>query len=66
LLFGRVVDSADRFAPFLGEIFEDTSGRGDIRLAVSLSALLVSEAMILSAGGVVAGMIPALIRAARA
>jgi putative ABC transport system permease protein len=49
--------------PFLGEIFEDTSGRGDIHLAVSLSALIVSST-ILSAVGVVAGMIPA-IRAAR-
>jgi putative ABC transport system permease protein len=49
--------------PFLGEIFEDTSGRGNIELAVSLSALLVSST-ILSAVGIVAGMIPAL-RAAR-
>jgi putative ABC transport system permease protein len=49
--------------PFLGEIFEDTSGRGNIQLAVSLSALLVSST-ILSAVGIVAGMIPAL-RAAR-
>lgn len=49
--------------PFLGEIFDDSSGRGDIRLAVSLSALIVSST-ILSAVGVVAGMIPA-VRAAR-
>lgn len=49
--------------PFLGEIFEDTSGRGDIHLAVSISALLVSST-ILTAVGLVAGMIPA-VRAAR-
>lgn len=49
--------------PFLGEIFEDTSGRGDIHLAVSISALFVSSA-ILSGVGVIAGMIPA-VRAAR-
>ena len=49
--------------PFLGEIFEDTSGRGDIHLTVSLSALFVSSA-ILSIVGVIAGMLPA-IRAAR-
>jgi putative ABC transport system permease protein len=49
--------------PFLGEIVQDTSGRGDIHLAVSLSALFVSSA-ILSGVGVVAGMIPA-VRAAR-
>ena len=49
--------------PFLGEIFEDTSGRGDIHLAVSISALLVSST-ILSGVGIIAGMIPAL-RASR-
>jgi putative ABC transport system permease protein len=49
--------------PFLGEIFEDTSGRGDIHLLISFSALVVSSS-ILTAVGIVAGMIPAL-RAAR-
>jgi putative ABC transport system permease protein len=49
--------------PFLGAIFEDTSGRGDIYLTVSLSALVVSSS-ILTAVGVIAGMIPA-VRAAR-
>ena len=49
--------------PFLGTIFEDTSGRGDIHLMVSLSAVVVSSA-ILCAVGVIAGMIPA-IRASR-
>lgn len=49
--------------PFLGAIFEDTSGRGDIYLTVSVSALLISSA-ILCVVGVIAGMIPA-IRAAR-
>ncbi len=49
--------------PFLGAIFEDTSGRGDIHLTVSLSALIISST-ILSVVGVIAGMIPA-IRASR-
>jgi putative ABC transport system permease protein len=49
--------------PFLGEIFEDTSGRGDIHLVVSVSALLISST-ILTFVGVIAGMIPA-IRASR-
>jgi putative ABC transport system permease protein len=49
--------------PFLGPLFEDTSGRSDIHLMVSLSALLVSSS-ILTAVGLIAGMIPA-IRAAR-
>jgi putative ABC transport system permease protein len=49
--------------PFLGPLFEDTSGRSDIHLAVSVSALVVSST-ILIAVGLIAGMIPAL-RASR-
>jgi putative ABC transport system permease protein len=49
--------------PFLGPLFEDTSGQGDIHLAVSMSALIISSS-ILTAVGLIAGMIPA-IRAAR-
>jgi len=49
--------------PLLGPLFEDTSGRGDIHLAVSLSALVISSS-ILTAVGLIAGLIPAL-RAAR-
>jgi putative ABC transport system permease protein len=49
--------------PFLGAIFEDTSGRGDLYLTMSFSALLISST-ILSVVGLIAGMIPA-IRAAR-
>ena len=49
--------------PLLGPIFEDTSGRGDLRLTVSWSALAVSS-VILVAVGLAAGLLPA-IRAAR-
>jgi putative ABC transport system permease protein len=49
--------------PLLGPIFEDTSGRGDLRLMVSWSALAVSS-VILIAVGLAAGLLPA-IRAAR-
>jgi putative ABC transport system permease protein len=49
--------------PFLGPLFEDTSGRGDIHLVVSLSALFLSSS-ILTGVGLIAGMIPAL-RASR-
>jgi len=49
--------------PFLGPLFEDTSGRSDIHLTVSISALLVSGSILMLVG-VIAGMIPA-IRAAR-
>jgi putative ABC transport system permease protein len=49
--------------PCLGPLFEDTSGRGDIHLILSISALLVSTT-ILVVVGLIAGMIPA-VRAAR-
>jgi len=49
--------------PFLGPIFQDTSGRGDIYLVVSLSAVLISST-ILTLVGLLASMIPAA-RAAR-
>lgn len=49
--------------PFIGQLFEDTSGKGDLHLNLSLSAVAVS-CSILAAVGVIAGMIPAL-RAAR-
>ena len=49
--------------PFLGPLFQDTSGQGDIHLAVSVSAVLVSSS-ILTVVGLIAGMIPA-VRAAR-
>ncbi len=62
-LLAAVLIKAIGSLPFLGPLFEDTSGRSDIHLAVSLSALVVSST-ILTAVGVIAGMIPA-IRAAR-
>ncbi|SPE57212.1 ABC efflux pump, inner membrane subunit [Verrucomicrobia bacterium] len=49
--------------PFLGPIFQDTSGRGSIYLTISISAVLVSSG-ILVVVGMIAGMIPAL-RASR-
>jgi putative ABC transport system permease protein len=49
--------------PLLGPIFQDTSGQGDIQLAVSWSALAVAT-LVLTVVGLVAGLVPAL-RAAR-
>lgn len=49
--------------PFLGAIFQDTSGQGDLHLQISTSAIVVSST-ILAFVGVLAGMIPA-VRAAR-
>ena len=49
--------------PFLGPVFEDTSGQGDIHLQISLSSVVISSAVLLLIG-LVAGMVPA-IRASR-
>jgi putative ABC transport system permease protein len=49
--------------PFLGPLFEDTSGRSDIHLSVSWSALILSSS-ILVVVGLIAGLIPA-VRATR-
>jgi putative ABC transport system permease protein len=49
--------------PLLGPIFEDTSGRADIQLGLSLPAVLVAVG-VLTAVGLIAGLIPA-VRAAR-
>jgi putative ABC transport system permease protein len=49
--------------PLLGPIFQDTSGRGDIQLGLSWSAVLVAT-VVLTGVGLVAGLIPA-VRAAK-
>jgi len=49
--------------PFLGPLFQDTSGQGDIHLVVSASALAASS-LLLMVVGLIAGMIPAF-RASR-
>ena len=49
--------------PLLGPLFHDTSGAGDIRLAISTFAVLTSTAL-LEMVGLVAGLLPA-IKAAR-
>jgi len=49
--------------PLLGPIFQDTSGQGDIALAVSWSALAVAGS-VLTVVGLIAGFVPAL-RASR-
>jgi putative ABC transport system permease protein len=49
--------------PFLGPLFEDTSGQGDIHLGISLSAMSVAGSVLLLVG-LSASLLPA-IRAAR-
>jgi putative ABC transport system permease protein len=45
--------------PLLGPLYEDTSGKGDIHLAISLSTVLLSTA-ILAVVGVLSGIVPAV------
>jgi putative ABC transport system permease protein len=49
--------------PFLGQLFQDTSGQGDIHLTVSMSAVMASS-LVLMVLGLIAAMIPAM-RASR-
>jgi putative ABC transport system permease protein len=49
--------------PFYGPLYEDTSGKGDIHLTISMSTVLLSS-IILVLVGVLSGMVPAL-RASR-
>lgn len=45
--------------PFLGPLFKNTSGQGEIHLHLSLAAVLISTAVLLFVG-LVAGMVPAI------
>lgn len=49
--------------PFYGPLYEDTSGKGDIHLAISLSTIAWSTAILVLVG-LLSGMVPAL-RASR-
>jgi len=45
--------------PLLGPLFEDTSGKGDVRLGISVSTVFLSTCVLLLIG-VVCGMVPAV------
>jgi len=49
--------------PVLGPIFEDTSGKGDIKLHISFTTVLISTGVLLIIG-VLSGIVPA-VRASR-
>src|SRR5581483_5922273 len=49
--------------PVLGPIFEDTTGKGDIKLHISLTTVLISSGVLIVVG-VLSGIVPA-IRASR-
>jgi putative ABC transport system permease protein len=63
ILIAYVVSISVGQLPMLGPLFQDESGKGDIRLQVSLSTLLVST-LILVVVGLLSSLVPA-IRASR-
>jgi len=63
VLVGYAATQAIQTLPFLGPLFKDTSGRGDIHLQLSPFAVVTSTVM-LELVGLVAGLLPA-IKAAR-
>ncbi len=63
LLVAAVLTHLIGTLPLLGPLFEDTSGRGDVHLGISLPALAVATVVLIIVG-LVAGLIPA-VRAAR-
>jgi putative ABC transport system permease protein len=58
-----LIASAAGTLPLLGPVFEDTSGQGDIRLAISPTTLLVATGILIVVG-TISGLVPAL-RASR-
>jgi putative ABC transport system permease protein len=63
ILLANVIAVSVGTIPLLGPLFEDDSGRGDIRLVISWGTVLLSTAVLVMVG-VVSGMVPA-VRASR-
>lgn len=63
IILSYVIAAVAPTLPVLGPLFEDTSGKGDIHLHISLFAVGVST-LVLVLVGVIAGLVPAL-RASR-
>jgi putative ABC transport system permease protein len=59
VLVSYIVAAAVGTLPLMGPLFEDTSGKGDIHLHISIMTLLVSTLVLLLVG-VISGLIPAL------
>jgi len=63
LLISPLIVAAVGTLPFMGSLFEDTSGKADLHLALSPWALAISTALLVMVG-VLSGLVPAL-RASR-
>ncbi len=63
IILSYIIAAAVGTLPMMGPLFEDTSGKGDIHLQISLFTILTSTAVLLFVG-VLSGLVPAM-RAAK-
>jgi putative ABC transport system permease protein len=59
ILLSHILAVAVGSLPLLGPLFEDTTGKGDIHLTISIPTLLLSTALLVVAG-LVSGLVPAI------
>jgi len=59
ILLSHVLAAAVGSLPLLGPLFEDTTGKGDIHLTISVPTMLLSTAFLMFAG-LISGLVPAI------
>jgi putative ABC transport system permease protein len=59
ILLSHVLAAAVGSLPLLGPLFEDTTGKGDIHLTISVPTMLLSTALLVVAG-LISGLVPAI------
>ena len=59
IVLAYAIAAATPNLPLLGPLFEDTTGKGDVRLGISLSTVFLSTCVLLVVG-VICGMVPAV------
>jgi putative ABC transport system permease protein len=59
ILLSHILAAAIGSLPLLGPLFEDTTGKGDIHLTISVPTLLVSTGLLVVAG-LISGLFPAI------
>jgi putative ABC transport system permease protein len=59
ILLSHVLSAAVGTLPLLGPLYEDTTGKGDIHLVISVPAMLLSTGLLILVG-LVSGLVPAI------
>ena len=59
ILLSHILAAAVGSLPLLGPLFEDTTGKGDIHLTISVPTMLLSTALLMVAG-LISGLVPAI------